>query len=782
MRSLAIAASFAIALAACSDGSTTGSSLADAASDTSGGPDTGADAGATDASGDPMDRPDATDDVSGDATEDAGEPDTPGADTGMDADPDANPDADAGPTDTGFDAADVFIPDIGEDIGGFDIGDDVDATIDDGMPVEIHVRDIWGRLLPADGFEATLTRDDGRSFVSTAPRTRLSFDEGDRWTIEVDPDHGFAPMATTVSVTDEGIEATAPGNTRAAVTLQVTDGDPDYIVHLGVPHRWFASHAAPARFGNEVQLLFNGEEAWRHAQARIRAADDWVHIAIWWWESDFEMVRDEPFAPRAVRQENTLLSALESNDATTRVIVWDNIAIGFLNTDDALETRGETPGDDFEYMPQDNPTRDAFDWSFERIDFGARVAGVVGAPARDFDATVPNVPLGDRIVDPTDWPLGIELAAPIASWHQKLIIIDGDEAYVSGMNLKANDWDRTTHAVYDPRRMAFDASEADRRDVQARGDRPDFPPRRDYIAYVRGPAARDVADVFAMRWDDLLDAGAENADVSTPAGTAPTPRAVDDGVLAQFVTTMPDPYFDYGLLESHLNAIRAAESYIFIEDQYWRAPVLLDALIARMTARPGLQLVVVTQPVSEWTDPGCEWTHRMHEALADRFEGRYHLMQLRSFATRDDGFIGDEINVEWADINIHSKLMIVDDVFLSVGSGNKNNRGYLYEGEANLNVWDPVVVRAWRERLVANLLGVDDAPSRWIEALVDRAEANGRVWQRWDDEGNDLDLDGDPLPPGFTPTGFVHPLTFRTPDDCFIEGVGPDVTGEPSTP
>jgi len=116
----------------------------------------------------------------------------------------------------------------------------------------------------------------------------------------------------------------------------------------------------------------------------------------------------------------------------------------------------------------------------------------------------------------------------------------------------------------------------------------------------------------------------------------------------------------------------------------------------------------------------------------------------------------DETESRYANIDTHSKMFIVDDKFMSVGSCNKNNRGIIYEGELSAAGLDPT----------------------WWQQFIDAAAWNDAVYDRWDDEGWDIDNgDGsDPLPAEYTPHGFVHSLAFRTVDDCFLEGVGPYMT------
>jgi phosphatidylserine/phosphatidylglycerophosphate/cardiolipin synthase-like enzyme len=228
--------------------------------------------------------------------------------------------------------------------------------------------------------------------------------------------------------------------------------------------------------------------------------------------------------------------------------------------------------------------------------------------------------------------------------------------------------------------------------------------------------------------------------------------------------------------------VAQAEQYIFIEDQYWRVPMLVDAIVARMSEVPDLKLLVVTMPISEWTNPGCEWTHKTHNRLKSLFPDRYRTYQLRSF----DSVVTwgwEETECRFADIYNHSKLLIVDDVFMSVGSCNKNNRGLVYEAELNIAVLDSAWVQAQRRRIFANMLPEATPPTDevavWWEQFAQAAEWNDAVYEAWDLEGGDLDLgqdgDLDPLPLEFIPEGFVYTVDFRDADECLIESVSPDL-------
>jgi phosphatidylserine/phosphatidylglycerophosphate/cardiolipin synthase-like enzyme len=51
------------------------------------------------------------------------------------------------------------------------------------------------------------------------------------------------------------------------------------------------------------------------------------------------------------------------------------------------------------------------------------------------------------------------------------------------------------------------------------------------------------------------------------------------------------------------------------------------------------------------------------------------------------------------DVYVHSKLMIVDDVFTTLGSANINTRSMQVDSELNICIEDPAVTRPLREHL-----------------------------------------------------------------------------------
>lgn len=443
--------------------------------------------------------------------------------------------------------------------------------------------------------------------------------------------------------------------------------------------------------------------------------------------------------------------------------------------------RGETPGDGFEFMGQANETSGIFDFAITPLSFRDTITARYPALAEmGFDAEAPiesTVP--PRQVDLTAWPVAIE--APIASYHQKFAIIDGRVAFVGGMNLRRVDWDTDEHRVFEPRRMLLDSTTADRLAVEAHEELPDTGPRKDYMTRIEGPLVADVDDLFQMRWSHQIAQRVEYSEHASDFEVYRDRAEIPGGVMAQLTATLPEPFWEHSILETWWNAIANAEEYVFIEDQYFRIPMLLDLIIERMTEVPGLELVVITKPVSELTDPGCEWTYRGDQELRALFPDRYHLFQLRAFDIQEVPIsITDETEERFTDIDVHSKLLIVDDVFLSVGSCNKNNRGVVYEGELNLAVYDREWVTRERRRVLELILppgqSAGGTAAEWIAQLEAAAAANQMVWDNWDEEGGDINLNGAPLPPEYTPAGFVYPLVFRDPMECLIEGVGPDMT------
>jgi len=654
-----------------------------------------------------------------------------------------------------------------------------------GIVLRIYPLDVWGRPLS----DATLEmRVPGGlpTELTGRPSAEVRLDDAGRYEISLS---AAEHQSQVVSIDYSGglgldsvqVDPAALSGQQAVAVSRSPAGDSQVVaLFIGLSHSWFAPSGRPPRAGNSAEIFIDHETYYEHVHERLLGATESIHIATWWWTDDFELMRPmdtHTTMPEEERRENTLLAITEASEADIRVMVWlDNLA-DLLTVSDGLERHGEATDDGFEFMGQVNPVEGRFWWEITPFSFTDRVLDEWPEVAlTDFDdsASVRSF-VEPRLVDLTDWPVGIDLSVQFASWHQKFWVLDGDEAYVTGVNLRSNDWDTAEHRVFEPRRMEFGASESDRQAVSDRDLLPDHPPRKDYAVYVTGPIVQDVQDVFQTRWQYLIDTGqtyADNASVFEVGRNLPTTGTVQ----MQLTTTMPAPFSENSILETQLNAIANAEDYILIEDQYWRAPLLVDAILERMTEVDTLELVVVTQAIDEFFDPGCEWTFLTNAQLQRAVGDRYHLYQLRSFDYVETwGF--DDLESRFMDINLHSKLLIVDDRFMSVGSANKNNRGLIYEGEMNLAILDEAVVSATRERILTNILGETSATDRtgWLAQLQTQAASNDAVWDAWDEEGFDISLDGDSLPTEYTPRGFLYTLSFGDSDDCLIEGTGQDM-------
>lgn len=278
-----------------------------------------------------------------------------------------------------------------------------------------------------------------------------------------------------------------------------------------------------------------------------------------------------------------------------------------------------------------------------------------------------------------------------AAHHQKIVCIDGAVAFCGGMDLTVERWDDEKHV-------------------------PDNPLRRDpdgkpYIAVhdiqmaVDGEAALALCDVVKERWRRM---GLEIQPVLT-GDAALWPDSLDPeftDISVGISRTMP-PWAEFPPAEEiwHLtdDAVRAARTLIYIEAQYLTSNRLAKLLAKRLQEPDGPDIVILVTKESRGRMEQFVMG-RNRERFMRRLQRADRYGRLRIFyPTYTDG------SQEWP-IHVHAKLMIVDDIFLRVGSANLNNRSMGLDTECDLAIegHDEDMRRRIskiRERLLAEHLG-----------------------------------------------------------------------------
>jgi phosphatidylserine/phosphatidylglycerophosphate/cardiolipin synthase-like enzyme len=303
-----------------------------------------------------------------------------------------------------------------------------------------------------------------------------------------------------------------------------------------------------------------------------------------------------------------------------------------------------------------------------------------------------------------------------AVMHAKMLVRDGEEALVIGPPFEQRFWDSSAHRFDEPRRG-------------------EGMPVHDVCARMRGPAVTDVARVFTDLWN-----------VRAPDGDRLLlpPRAAPVGDLTlQVNVTAPGglwrPGGELSILESYERALAHAESFAYLETQYFTSEAVTRAIRRALDANPRLEVILL---LNESMDIPLynQWQRARLAELGHPRHPRFRAYSPWQVGLRDGKPAARTVYV-------HSKAAVIDDRWATVGSANLD--GISMEGarevglrgarsvDVNVGILDgvdgsPATGHAarLRVRLWSEMLGLPPAALRerpeggWLELWDDAARRN----------------------------------------------------------
>jgi phosphatidylserine/phosphatidylglycerophosphate/cardiolipin synthase-like enzyme len=391
---------------------------------------------------------------------------------------------------------------------------------------------------------------------------------------------------------------------------------------------WARTAGAPLRSGNSLEVLIDGANALPAMVDAMRRATRSVHICSWHLQPDFLVERGDRH-PLTIRN---LLADLAER-VHVRVLQWAGAP-----------------------LPVFSPRRDQVKRAREELVRGTRIRAHLDACTRLMHCH-----------------------------HEKVLIVDGELAFVGGIDFTALAGDRYDFPGHPVQSMGW----------------------HDATARLRGPIVRDVQAHFALRWGAVTGEALE----------LPEPEPAGD-VEAQFVRTVPETAYrvlhhgEFSVLEAYMRALRSARRLIYLENQFLWSPEIVDVLEGKLRNPPAddFRLVVL---LPQRANNGQDDTKGMLGRLVEADDG----------AGR---FLGATIQSRTGDrsgpLYVHAKIGVVDDHWLAIGSANLNEHSLFNDTEVDVITCDPLLARDTRLRLWAEHLErareeVDDEPARVIDEL-----------------------------------------------------------------
>ena len=311
-----------------------------------------------------------------------------------------------------------------------------------------------------------------------------------------------------------------------------------------------------------------------------------------------------------------------------------------------------------------------------------------------------------------------------AAYHQKFVIVDGKTAFAGGINLVDPNMDTRKHT--------FKADWA----------------WHDAFITFEGEPIEDLSRNFIAIWNyerkrsEVFLKGAlkvAHKNVGMPIGVTtdlalsdilpaspdkektPIPSQVQRTMTRKSSATngVPD-IIRKDVLDGYLRAIALAEKYIYIENQYFRETSIADAIIAQHKKNTALRTIILLPRVAE------EFMKSKGDAIslfgaALQFEA---FEKMQKEIGKNLGLFTAVVGDKETSVYIHSKLILIDDVYANLGSANANPRSFRMDCELNLAWYDKRSVKQLRVNLWNEMLGSAGGISGWkTKDFVDKWSA-----------------------------------------------------------
>jgi phosphatidylserine/phosphatidylglycerophosphate/cardiolipin synthase-like enzyme len=247
--------------------------------------------------------------------------------------------------------------------------------------------------------------------------------------------------------------------------------------------------------------------------------------------------------------------------------------------------------------------------------------------------------------------------------HCKMVIVDGEEAFLLGSPFANGYWD-------DPRHRPVDA----RRPARELGGRP----LHDVSLRLTGAPVAELQQIFAELWtasgsppDSLPDSTGASAGEPALCPRRGDVRGESNAAPVRIVCTSPArvlPDARRGktqIIDALLDGIADARSLVYVEHQYLSARPVASALAQALYREPDLELIVVLNQNPDVT-AYQRWQNRRLAESGLLEHPRAGLFALWSVARGAPGGATATLN----QVFVHSKVVVVDDLWATSGSAN----------------------------------------------------------------------------------------------------------------
>ena len=304
-------------------------------------------------------------------------------------------------------------------------------------------------------------------------------------------------------------------------------------------------------------------------------------------------------------------------------------------------------------------------------------------------------------------------AAKLYCQHQKSWLLDaghpGEVAFVGGINLNPDSVVPPGHPL-----------------------NPSGKSTHDVYVEIEGPSTSDVHHNFVQRWNEASDRDqadgfwsetSNGSDLPFPTTAAApvgeVPAQIQRTVRAeQYADDTPAPGAErhpitageFSVRDQYLTAFAAARRSIYVEDQAFGAPELVESLHDALGR--GVEVVVLL-PV----EPNEEMAAaRLHPRTATFWERLGALGDHEHFTLVGIARNGEQPG-NYQNAYVHAKIALIDDCWATIGSANIANRSFYGDTELNASFWHRPTVSRLRRDLLFEHLGEDTSELDDVQAL-----------------------------------------------------------------